>query len=401
MFESLIINGFTKIVKFITLLDLDIILTVPQLKHVVAFMNAMILKGFNGKVNDVADLTSHRHRTCIGKFLDKSPWQEQLVLKSLQQHVIKRIWNLSKTTGNPVYVIIDDTISEKTVPSSKAKKPTDKCGFHQSHLKNKTVYGHQLVTVMLRCGNIVLPYAIVLYDKAVMSKIQIATDIINALPEPACEGYVLADSWYSCKSLFDASKSRGYTYIGALKPNRVIYPKGHRSLGIKINAFANTLKVSDVSLVKAGKHEYYVYTYQGKLNDLKEATVVLSWPKNALFNEKALRAFICPYTNMDVETLLCHYVHRWPVEIFFRESKRRLGLDDYQIRSERGIKRYFILLMLTYVYCGLEVRGETLNFCKGLKIVRNEAKKSQIQWIYKQAQGGIPLQQVLQSLKIA
>ena len=91
MFENLIINGFTKIVKFITLLDLDIILTEPQLKHIIAFMNAMILKGFNGKVNDVADLTSHRHRTSIGKFLDKSPWQEQLVLKSLQEHVIKRI----------------------------------------------------------------------------------------------------------------------------------------------------------------------------------------------------------------------------------------------------------------------------------------------------------------------
>jgi len=64
--------------------------------------------------------------------------------------------------------------------------------------------------------NVVLPYAIVIYDKSVMSKIQIATDIINTLPKPVRGGYVLADSWYSCKSLFNASKSRGYTYIGSL-----------------------------------------------------------------------------------------------------------------------------------------------------------------------------------------
>jgi hypothetical protein len=334
-------------------------------------------------------------------FLNKSPWDEALVLKSLQEHVINSIWKISKTTGNPIYVIIDDTISEKTVPSSKAKKPKEKCGFHRSHLKNKTVYGHQLVTVMLRCGDAVLPYAIVIYDKAIMSKIKIATDIIKTLPIPVSKGYILCDSWYSCKAIFDASKQRGYTYVGALRTNRVIYPKGHISLGIKVNAFAKTLTEKDFSLVKAGNHEYYVYTYRGKLNDLKEATIVLSWPKEALFVEKALKAFICPDAVMDTVSLLNHYVCRWPIEIFFRESKRYLGLDDYQVRGEKGIRRYFILLMLTYVYCGLEVSGNTLNFSNGLKIARMETRQSQIAWIFNQAQSGVPIEQVLKTLKVA
>ena len=298
-------------------------------------------------------------------------------------------------------MIIDDTISERTVPSSKAKRPIEKCGFHKSHLKNKTVYGHQLIMVMLRCGDIVLPYAIVLYDKAVMSKIKIAEEIIHTLPRPVSKGYVLCDSWYSCKKLFNVSKERGYTYVGALRTNRVIYPKGHGSLGIKVHAFAKTLKAKDLSLVKAGGHEYYVYKYQGKLNDLKEAAIVLSWPKNALFYEKALKAFISLDPNIDAQTLLNHYVHRCPIEIFFRESKRRLGLDDYQVRSERSIRRYFILLMLTYVYCGLEVSSGTLNFSKGLKKTRKEAVRNQTAWIYNQAQAGIPLMQVFEALKVA
>lgn len=91
-------------------------------------------------------------------------------------------------------LIIDGIFSEKTVLSSKAKKPTEKYDFRRSNLKNKTVYGHQLVTVMLRCGNVVLPYTIVIYDKAAMSKIQIATNIIKSLPNPVKEGYVLYDS---------------------------------------------------------------------------------------------------------------------------------------------------------------------------------------------------------------
>ena len=234
-----------------------------------------------------------------------------------------------------------------------------------------------------------------------MSKIKIAEEIIYSLPYPVFKGYVLCDSWYSCKKLFDASKDRGYTYIGALRTNRVIYPKGHGSLGIKVHAFAETLKAEDLSLVKAGGHEYYVYRYQGRLNDIKAATIVLSWPKDALFNEKALKAFISLDPNMDTQTLLNHYVHRWPIEIFFRESKRRLGLDDYQVRSERSIRTYFILLILTYVYCELEVSGGTLNFSKGLKIARKEVRRNQVAWIYNQAQMGAPLDQVFQALNVA
>jgi len=401
MFDDLIITGTDKIIKFLRKLDIDIFLTTPQIKHVIAFICAMMLKGYNGKVSDVSELALHRHRTCIGKFLNNSPWEEELVLKSLKEHVIDRIWKLSEATGEPIYVIIDDTICEKTVPSSKAKQPTEKCGFHKSHLENKTVYGHQLVTVMLRCGNVVLPYAIVMYDKATMSKIKIAEEIIYTLPRPVSKGFVLCDSWYSCKKLFDAARVQGYTYIGALRTNRVIYPEGHGSLGIKVHAFAKILTAKDVSLVKAGSHEYYIYAYQGKLNDVKMATIVLSWPKNALFNEKALRAFISLDPNIDAQSLLNHYVHRWPIETFFRESKRYLGLDDYQVRSERSIRRYFVLLMLTYVYCELEVSGNVLNFSKGLKITRKEIKQNQIAWIYKQAQAGTPLEQIFQLLKIA
>lgn len=401
MLENLIITASSSIIKFLIKLDLDLFLTEPQFKHVISFISAMVLKGYNGKVTDVAELTSHRHRTCVGEFLSKSPWDEKLVLESLKEHVIKRIWKLSEVTDNPIYVIIDDTISEKTVPSSKANHPTEKCGFHNSHLKGKTVYGHQMVTVMLRCGNTVLPYAIVLYDKNSMSKIEIAAEVIKTLPFPVTKGYVLCDSWYSCKALFDASVERKFTYIGALKANRVIYPKGHERLGIKLHAFAKTLTQDDVSLVTAGKHEYYVYTYKGKLNDIKEVTIVLSWPKGALFNEKALKAFISLDNTISTANILNHYVHRWPIEIFFRESKRYLGLDDYQVRSERAINRYFILLMLTYTYCGLEVSGDSLNFSKGLKFARKEAKQNEIAWIYEQSKAGVPLEQIFQALKIA
>ena len=70
-----------------------------------------------------------------------------------------------------------------------------------------------------------LPYSIDIYDKYIMSKIKMTQNLISSLPKPENKGYVLCDSWYSCKAIFNSSMEAGYSYIGALKTNRVIYPE--------------------------------------------------------------------------------------------------------------------------------------------------------------------------------
>jgi hypothetical protein len=358
-------------------------------------ISTMIMKGFKGKITDSYELIPSRHRTSIGKFLSNSPWNEDYIERALQKSVIKTIWDISRKTGKPIYIIIDDTISEKTVPSSKALKPIQKCGFHRSHLENKTVYGHQLLTVMISCNDVILPYSILIYDKKHMSKIDMAISVINSLPNPINTGYVMCDSWYSCKKIFDCSKSSGFSYIGGLRTNRVIYPKGHKRLGIKLNSFGKLLTKNDVNLVKVGKREFYVYSYIGKLNDLSKAHIILSWPKDALFKDGCLRAFISPDGDLSVEQLLNHYVKRWPIETFFREIKKKLGLNGYQVRSYKALKRYFIILMLTYVFCGIKVSDETLNFSNGIKKARNQLSVERITIITEQVRLGKSTDEIL------
>ena len=170
MFIGSIITNSSSIIKFLKESRFAIYFTKPQLHIIALIMSAMIKKGFVGKVTDVADLMPFRHRTNIGKFLSKSPWNEDFIERALRNLVIKKIWEISKSTNNPIYVAIDDTISERTVPSSKALKPIEKCSFHNSHLKHKTVYGHQLVTVMLICDEVVMPYSISIMIKRLRVK---------------------------------------------------------------------------------------------------------------------------------------------------------------------------------------------------------------------------------------
>lgn len=89
---------------------------------------------------------------------------------------------------------------------SKAKDPIEKCLFHHSHLKGKNVYGHQILVSLLSCDGLVFQYSIDIYDKESMSKIELTKKLIATLPKPENKGYVLADSWYSCKDIYNASE---------------------------------------------------------------------------------------------------------------------------------------------------------------------------------------------------
>lgn len=70
------------------------------------------------------------------------------------------IWQHSINTTQPIYIIIDDAVNEKTV------------------------YVYQFITIMLRCGDVVLPYDIILYQKDEMSKIELAQMALKEFPKP-------------------------------------------------------------------------------------------------------------------------------------------------------------------------------------------------------------------------
>ena len=197
---------------------------------------SIFISGYHGKTTDFAK-NSSCHRTTIAHFLNSGKWNDPLLSDALKQAVIEIIYSEAARTGNPVFCIVDDTIASKTKPLSRALHPIEDAYFHQSHLKKKQDYGHQAVAVMLSCNGIVLNYAFVMYNKSI-SKIDIVQNIAKEL---AAE------------------------------------------LSVTHNGF-------DLATVK--KRKYYVYRYEGNLNGIENAVVLLSYPEKAFGNPKALRAFI-------------------------------------------------------------------------------------------------------------
>lgn len=133
-------------------------------------------------------------------------------------------------------------------------------------------------------------YDVILYDKS-RSKIQIVQEIAGELRTAPTVSYFLCDSWYTSVKVMDSFIQKGFYTIGALKTNRIIYPGGiHQKVSVSALHLRKTDR--DVSLVTVGSRKFYVYRYEGELNDIPNAAVILSYPEEDFGNPKALRVFI-------------------------------------------------------------------------------------------------------------
>lgn len=396
MFIQPILSDSNSIFKFLKGFDLDLFLSKPQLKHFTSFLNQMMEETFKGKISTV----KHCHRTTFGRFLTDSPWDEDAIEKQFQSYVLSCIYHRSYQTKQPIYVLIDDTTCVKTKPSSQAKHFIQGCGWHYSHLHHQNVYGHQWVTMMLQCDDLVLPYQIIPYEKEKRTKIEIVKDALIDLPQPPYQGYVLADSWYTCRSLIQLAQQIGFYYLGGIKTNRIILPKGYRPKGIQLKQFSETLSLRDLDLVTVGSKSYYTYTYQGRIRGGAIVKIILSWPQKALFNEKALRCFMSHDLKLSTKQILNHYAKRWLIETFFRETKQHFGFARYQVRTLKGIKRFMLMIQFVYLYLK---RMTPKHGCVGESLRESQRKQKQeiVEFIYKKAQNGMELKTIFEVLKIA
>ena len=218
-----------------------------------------------------------------------------------------------------------------------------------------------------------------------ISKIDIVQSIAKELPVPPVMSYFLCDCWYVSEKIINTFAGRGFHTIGALKTNRMLYPFGIKK---KLNEFAALLSVthSDFHLVTVKGRKYYVYRYEGNLNGIENAVVLLSYPAKSFGKEKALRAFISTNAALSDEEILDLYVVRWEIEVYFRDCKMKLAVDKYQIRSANGIKHFWLIASLAYMIACFE--SKRYNFSEGYHLMSQTIRREQISFIFDYAQNG-------------
>ena len=197
------------------------------------------------------------------------------------------------------------------------------------------------------------------------TKIDMTLDIIRSLPDKT-GAYVLMDSWYINPGVLDACLEKGCHLIGAMKTNRILFPEGKRTSASNLAA---SLDPGCFHPITVKGRTYMVYRYEGPLNKIDNAVVLLSYPAGAMGKKCALRVFLCSDSSLSDETILEYYSHRWTIEVLFRSHKRYMGLKSFMVRAAKALDRLLLVLALAHFFfsCGF---GHIVPFYTALHLCR-------------------------------
>ena len=319
--------------------------SVPQ-NRLGEIISSLAMKGNQSKTTDFAEL-KQGSRTTYGHFLSKGKWDEKAVSQTQREESFRKAAELAQTKQAPLYLSIDDTVIEKKKPSSQAKRPMEGAGWHYSHLAGKQVFGYQVFGANISTGDVSLCYCLRRCCAENGSKIDMAVELLETLPETDARVIFQMDSWYTCKRLWDKAVEKDVTLIAAMKTNRILFPGGYRR---SAQDHAAMLPNDQYHLVTVGGHEYWIHRYEGALNGIDKAVVLLSYPKNAFGHKNALRVFVCSDFTLSDAEILTHYTHRWKIEVMFKQHKMYMGLKSFMVRSAKAIDRLFVILPLAHFF---------------------------------------------------
>lgn len=325
----------------------------PQFRLFQHYMVALLLylgsKNLSGLSKAIPDGSSE---SSLYRFVAQYDWDVEQV-KACRMSILnrrtRRAIQAAQRRGEivPVFVIIDDTLVEKT------GKMMEGVAKHYSHTEGKQVLSHVWVTVQLVVLGHSYPLDWQLYRRqaecenagvAFFSKPELAEAMVrDFVPFANTKTYVLADSWYSSQDLLNLCQKRGFHYIGAVKSNRKFSSSGHNK---QVQQWVKLMPKNAFDRVKVTGNSYKLWFAEGRLSSDHRVKLVV----NRRHRHKKWQYLISTDRTLSPRLILSYYLIRWEVENFYRAAKQLLGWGDYQMRKLVAIERHVLLLMVTHTY---------------------------------------------------
>jgi|GEM_PF-2262519 len=201
------------------------------------------------------------------------------------------------------------------------------------YIKNrKHIPQNELISIGLTNGNIYIP---ILWDIWVSNKVCKKSDfkskpdiflnlmkkfLILKIPVKT----IMFDSFFTSKAILKWISENGFKFTTRIKSNRIIYIDGIKHI------------LKDFKL-KEG--ESVICTLEG----IKEPVKIL------MFYHKDEEVYACSNDiSLTNEELKSQYESRWECEVFHRESKQKLGLENFQVEDWQKLVNHVGFVCLAY-----------------------------------------------------
>lgn len=301
-----------------------------------------------------------KHPSSLNRFLTAGIWRQDQVNEA--RIAVLKAEGALEGKG---WLVIDDTLTHKT------GEMIDAVGIFWDHCEKRHVLAHNIVTMeFVTPKGKSYPLDFRLYLKKdfcekkkipFKTKIDFARELIEyALSLDLEIQGVLFDSWYAAGELIGFLRDNSLWWITRLKSDRNIKIRGEY---VQIREYAARLPKAAFRKLRIGDATYQVFSKAVDLKGVGKVRILISYDKED-FSEDPVY-FATDQIRWEATRILKTYGKRSKIEAFFRDTKQNLGLEDYQLRDLRGIKRHWYLIFLAYSLLVSGMSGITQNLQKG------------------------------------
>ena len=344
-----------------------------------------------------------KDQSSLNRFLTQSPWN----LQKLEEKRLSMSRCLPVDEGSTGYLLVDDTINRKT------GKHMEEAGYHFDSAQGKAVWGHDIVTTHYVNGETEYPVRLSLYVKkktcqkeqrVFKTKIQLAIEQIEAFMPPAGTNVVVAfDSWFFCRQIVEAVAAKGWDWVTQAESNRLVCLNGEET---NVTALASGLLEKQFKTVKVKGEEFSLCGFEVWMSKVGSVKLVVAKEKE----EDGFHFYVSNRLDWSAKQVLLAYKVRQSIDVFYRDAKQNLGLEEYQMRRGRGAIIHWHLAFNAYTLLALLRRSACLDSrllrrCLATlgdvcRYVKDQCFRRLVDWIYQKFKHQAKPETIYRQLKI-
>lgn len=318
----------------------------PQLRNFGAYVTGVMVSP-NRTVSYMNSLFfAHRDQSALNHFITDSNWSDE-ELDEKRYEIVQE--GLRDEEGEGV-LEIDDTLTHKT------GKHMELAGMFFDHADGTYTLAHDLVSSHITRGRRSVPLDFEIYAKEgqvpegqqFRDKNTIARDLISkAHAKGVPFSCVTGDSWFFNKETVSLIQSLKKDWVFGCKSNRLVLLKDGWT---NVSEWARTVPKEKFKPVEVRyrreKRTFYCYNKDLVMKNLGRVNVLVSYRKPDLSGDPV---FLCTNRcDWDAVRIARTYAKRWCIDAFYRDAKQSLGLEDYELRKVKGVKRHITMVFIAH-----------------------------------------------------
>ena len=317
----------------------------PQWNHFTTYTTGLIVSEKGEKnIQDIANNNiCGKSQSSLNRFITNPKWMIGRINNIRLREYLSR---KSRVGG---FLSLDDSILEKTGQNMEGT------GYLYDPASKQNVLCHNIVSTYYTNGKFQLPLHFETYIKEDVAdsinvhfktKIQLGIQLLNkALTMGIKPEAILTDAWNFSKDIIQFANSCCLTLVSQARSNRCILVDDN---WVQLKNFYHTIPHENFKrideTIEENQYKWYYATNVTMKNAGCVRVVILKKRKNG----KRFKVLVTNNCKLLGITILKYYKVRWDIEVFYRDCKQHLGLEEYQMRKLDAVVIHLHLVFLLY-----------------------------------------------------